>query len=297
MMNFKKMYFVLFSMVGLAACEADIDLDIKDATNKIVVIESLLRDNTLTPSDQQLIKVTQTTSYYNNNDDKSVNSTTVELVDNNTNTVLFAQHPNADSSDYYILPANYFFTVGHTYQLNVTVDEQTYSAESELKFVPILDTLEFFINKIQFLFASPQRPIAEEDTTFDIFTGFVDNSEIGDYYLFNYYVNGKLASVNPRDKRIIGDNGFNGRFQASIIQFNNDRAVYGDTITLEMLSSSKEVSDFYDIMFTQTDLSGNPFAGAPPANVPTNFSNGARGVFQVSSASRKTVIFKRNLYP
>ncbi len=297
MMNLKKIYFVLFSMVGLVACEADIDLDIQDATNKIVVIESLLRDNTLNPNDQQLIKVTQTTSYYNNNDDKSVNSATVELLDNSANPVLFTQHPNSDSSDYYVLPPNYSFTIGHTYQLNVTVGDQTYSAESELKFVPILDTLEFFINEIQFLFASPQTPIAEEDTTFDIFTGFIDNPEIGDYYLFNYYVNGELASVNPRDKQIIGDEGFDGWVQASIIQFNNDRAVYGDTITLEMLSSSKEVSDFYNIMFTQTDLSGNPFAGGPPANVPTNFSNGARGIFQVSSASRNTAIFKRNLYP
>ena len=284
-------------MVGLLSCEADIDLDIKDATSKIVVIESLLRDNTLNPNYQQLIKVTQTTSYYNNNDDKSVNSATVELVDNNVNSVLFTQHPNTDSSDYYVLPANYSFTIGHTYQLNVTVGDQTYSAESELKFVPILDTLEFFINEIQFLFASPQTPIAEEDTVFDIFTGFVDNPEIGDYYLFNYYVNGQLASVNPRDKQIIPDDGFDGRVQASIIQFSNDRAVYGDTITLEMLSSSKEVYDFYNIMFTQTDLSGNPFAGAPPANVPTNFNNGARGIFQVSSASRNTGIFKRNLYP
>ena len=92
MMNFKKIYFVFFSMVGLLSCEADIDLDIKDATSKIVVIESLLRDNTLNPNYQQLIKVTQTTSYYNNNDDKSVNSATVELVDNNVNSVLFTQH-------------------------------------------------------------------------------------------------------------------------------------------------------------------------------------------------------------
>jgi len=59
-----------------------------------------------------------------------------------------------------------------------------------------------------------------------------------------------------------------------------------------MLSISPELATFYEVLFNQTDLSGNLFASSPPANVPTNISNGARGNFQVSQPTYKSTIFK-----
>ena len=67
----------------------------------------------------------------------------------------------------------------------------------------------------------------------------------------------------------------------------------GDTLTLEMISISRVQYDFYANFLYQTELSGNPFASAPPANIPTNLSEGARGFFQVSRLSTAQMVLRK----
>lgn len=62
-------------------------------------------------------------------------------------------------------------------------------------------------------------------------------------------------------------------------------------VRLQMLSISKQKYDFYMAILLETDFSGAGFAG-PPANVPTNLSNGALGFFSVSDVTE----IKKPLY-
>lgn len=293
----KKASLLLFLVSVMIGCEAPIDLELDESQTNILVVEALLRDQVVDSSMHQTIKLTRTTSYYSNEDEIIESGAIVILEDENGVQTLLPESNNVDSLGYYLLPKDYLFTDNETYTLKITADGETYEASSQYNIAPAVEEFYVFINDVQFLFATPQTPIAPEDTIYDIFIGFEDSPEQGDHYLVNYYVNGKLASVNPRQKQIFPDEGMNGYVATPVLQFDAEMAEYGDMLTVELSTASEDLFNFYTIMFTQTDLSGNPFAGSPPANVPTNFSNGARGIFQVVSSSYYTTPFFRLEYP
>jgi hypothetical protein len=91
-----------------------------------------------------------------------------------------------------------------------------------------------------------------------------------------------LQTPRPADKAIVDDINLKPYVSLAVLSVKEEKLKAGDTLSLEIRSISKEMFDFYNTIFNQTNLSGNPFAGAPPANVAGNLSQGAWGFFQIS---------------
>ncbi len=279
--------FLIFTAT-IIGCEAPIDLELNNSETGVVVIEALLRN----VNKRDFVKITKTTSFYDNEGEDLVSGANVVLEGNGTSyNLIESSHP--DSTGYYIKPNNLSFNNGETYTLTVIAEGETYTATSTMNYLPGIDSMEIYYDDIQFIFASEAFQIAPEDTSYNIELTYQEDGELGDGYLFKYYVNDSLASVNPRDFVFFDDEFLiEGPVTGAAQSFTKAVAQYGDTITIEMLSIHPDFITFYEVLFNQTDLSGNLFASSPPANVPTNFSNGARGFFQVADVNYKTKIFK-----
>ena len=268
-------------LAGISACEKDVVLDLADIEGKYLIVEANLIDD----GSRQWIRLTRSSSYYDVNTGDAVQEAKV-IVEGNDQSFEFNElYPDS-------LPGYYFNSqissqlTETLYQLHIeTVDNNTYFAQSELRPLPMLDSVTVAIN-----------PFSEFDffdtTVYDVIAHFADLPGKGDHYLFNLYINRKLKTPRPSDKAPMSDVNLDEYSSYAVLTINEDDILPGDTITLEMRSISKEKFDFYNIFFFQTDLSGNPFAGAPPANIPTNLSEGARGFFQVSAVTRKSTIFE-----
>jgi hypothetical protein len=71
-----------------------------------------------------------------------------------------------------------------------------------------------------------------------------------------------------------------------------DIASEGSDVTLEMFAVTRNYYTFLSALMIETVWRGSPWDG-PPANVPGNISNGAKGYFRVSAVKRIT----RRFYP
>lgn len=280
----RKYYLIVLALAliaGVTACEKDVILDLADIEGKYIIVEGNLIDD----GSRQWIRLTRSSSYYDVTTGDAVQNASVIVQGNNQIWAFSELYPDS-------LPGYYFNSnisaalIQTTYELIIeTTDDQTFFAESDLRPLPELDSVTVKLN-----------PFSEFDffdtTVYDIIAHFADLPGEGDHYLFNLYINNKLKTPRPSDKAPVSDENLEGYTSFAVLSVNENDIAQGDTLTLEMRSISKEQFDFYNIFFSQTDLSGNPFAGAPPANIPTNLSEGGRGFFQVSSVNRKSVIFE-----
>lgn len=117
------------------------------------------------------------------------------------------------------------------------------------------------------------------------------------YYLFKAWKNGVFLTDTLYELEQTDDEIFNGIYINGVnCQFLNDWKTdeyvnNGDTLTLEVDNIDKAYFDY--VISAQTEYYGsNPMFGGPPANVTTNISNGAVGIFRVYSVSTSSVIVK-----
>lgn len=282
MMFFKKIQQLFLLMVGLlvwTSCEKDVILDLSDVEGQYVIVEANITDG----EEIQWVKLSYSSSYYDVTRGRGITDATVKI-ESGDDIFVFEQW-NSDT-----LPGYYYNTEipqqlqEKVYELSIEVEGEKYTASSELMPVPSIDSLSIKINPFSELGFT-------QDTIYDIFVHFRDLPAQENYYLFNYAVNDTLRTPRPSDKALVSDENLEETVSLAIFNINREDIEDGDEIMLEIRSISKENFDFYNIFFTQTDLSGNPFAGAPPANIPTNLSAGARGFFQVSATGKKSIIF------
>ncbi len=282
---FKKRYnliiIALILLAGVTACEKDVILDLADIEGKYVIVEA----NLINDGSRQWIRLTRSSSYYDVTTGDAVQNASVIVRGNNQSWVFSELLPDS-LPGYYFNSEISFALVEATYELIIeTADEETFVAQSEFIPLPVLDSVTVKIN-----------PFSEfnffDTTVYDVIAHFAHLPEIEEYYLFNLYINNKIRTPRPSDKAPVSDENLDPYTSFAVLSVNEDDIAPGDTLTLEMRSISKEKFDFYNVFFFQTDLSGNPFAGAPPANIPTNLSEGARGFFQISAVNRKTIIFQ-----
>ena len=266
---------LLFFPFALAACTAEIDLDLDQKKKPAVVVEGFLTDSVQVP---QWVRVTKTTGYYDKDRVPAVEGADV-TVQGNGNLYTFQQNADPDSSSYYMAPSGFALQNGNSYELEVDHQDSSYRASSTMGPVPKIDSMHLRLNPFQN--ASGQDI---QDTSIQVIAHFDDLPQPGDHYLFNLYIGGELYSETANEKTVVDDEGWQGgQVRLAAQSFSKSDADLGDTLTLTIRSVSAACDEFYAIFNDQTELSGNPFAAAPPANIPTNMSGTALGFFQVSS--------------
>jgi hypothetical protein len=256
--------YILVVALGLMACQKDITLDLKDQEVSKISVDASISN---IAGENQYVLLSKTSSFYSTDfRDNRVQNANVILSVNGTSFLL-----NENSSDslrgYYMPPANFTYQVGDMVELRVEVGDEILTAKNEVLPTLNIDSISF---RLSALFVAGLLP----DTVYVVEAHFTPLANEERFYLFNLYYNGELQTVKPADRTIRMIDGSLPYVSVTVGSVSPEDLAKGAWLTVEVKSITKEFADFYDIMFNQVDLSGNPFAAAPPANVPSNISGG-----------------------
>ncbi len=268
---------VFFLAVVLLSCEKNVILDLSDTEGKYLIVEANIDDSGV----RQEVRLRHSTSFYDSGKWFPASDAVVLITDGKKN--YYFTQKNSHKERYYNYELSSSLVTGNKYYLTVHDAGGTYTASSTIKPVPEIDSVTTRVNLLSRL------GIINEELI-DIYIHFENLPDRGNFYLINLYVNDDIQTYTPSQKTVINDTHLKGYTSMYIRPIRRSDLSRGDKITLKMRSISREQYNFYNDFFSQSELSGNPFAGAPPANIPTNLSEGARGFFQVSSVSSASKI-------
>ena len=279
-----------------SACEDEITPTLEEV-DPVLVVDAWVTD---TP-ERQLVRLTQTQPYFDTLVSDVVGAT-VQIQDSQGKTYDFAEDERQPGAYYWNPTATEptFGTVGETYQLRVTADNQVYTSTSRMNPVPPIDSITYELLEATAFF--PETYLAEFWST--------DLPEVGNAYWVRAYKNG-LRLNTPGDISVAYDAGFSrgGSFNGTVFAqpirsginpFRQDEdgdflPAYevGDSVYVELYSISDAAFDFLSQVSIQTNRPGG-FAelfSNPIANVSTNIVNtdaqgpAAVGYFNVASVS------------
>lgn len=269
--------FILFIYFLISSCSEIIDLDLNDAENNRLVVEGTIT----TEQKTHWIKLSRTSDYFIN---QPTNSELGAQVSISTDDTTF-YYIDPDNDGVYETDKELSAKVEKTYTLHIQLSNgEQYSAESYLKPIHPMDSITYD-------YAKSDIPV--DEGYFYFINVFVQEPEpVGDYYLWEVFIDGKLESDTLRKKTFVSDEFVNGSYIAdwSVYQIEESKITNDTTvIKLQMLSISKAEYEFKIAVLLETDFSGAGFNG-PPANIPTNISNGAVGFFGASAVTEDSLL-------
>lgn len=276
----KLIIFIPIIYLLINSCTEVIELDLDSAEKKSLVVEGYLTDQ----KKIHQVKLTRTSDYFVN---QAANPELGAIVTISNEDTIF-NLIDVDNNGVYLTDKELAGVAGKTYLLNIQLSNgEVYTAESYLKPVSPMDSIKYEYRRSDDPF--------DEELYYHINIFVQEPYTKGDCYQWELYIDGNHESDTLRNKNFVSDEFVNGNYFAnwSVYQIEEEKIV-NDTslIKLQMLSISKEEYDFKWAIMLETDFSGGGFNG-PPANIPTNISNGARGFFSTSAVTEDSLlIFK-----
>jgi hypothetical protein len=204
---------------------------------------------------------------------------------------------SGDSVVYFLerdtLPGYYYSEIpfagvpGKTYHLsvsNVYVDADSiaeiYEATATMAAALEMDSIGFTYNK------------DDKYTSLDCYAW---DPPVRNYYSFIAWVNGVMVTDTIYEFNVTDDEMYNGNYTYGVpCQFLSDEKTdefieNGDTLTLEIDNIDKAYFDYINSAIKEY-YGFNPMFGGLPANIYSNISNHAIGVFRVYSISKKSCV-------
>ena len=254
----------LVSVFLFTGCEKIITLDLEDA-GPVVVIDAGLSDQ----GEVQIVKVSKTYSFSEPNRFNGAVGAKVVLTSNVGNEVNYTE----------VAPGIYHSprirgrsTV--TYTLSVTLEGKTYTASSRMPDKVHLDSLTF---RDYTFFGETSRFVA---------ANYLDPKGVQNQYRYILKAKGKL------EEDVVSEDRFDdGNEVANTIFYELDDLVPGDQIEVEFQCIDRNVYRYFYSLSQNLGGGGPPIA---PANPPSNFDNGALGVFSAYTSSRKSAVIQDN---
>ncbi len=260
--SIKRMLLFFGAMLLFSGCEKVIDLELEDAAPAIVIdagVSDVLEN--------QVVRISQTYSFTEPNRFNGLTGAKVILKSSAGNTFNYTE----------VSPGIYQ-TVRFrgrpdiTYSLDVTVGDKTYSAVSTMPKKVTLDSLSFK----EFTFFGT--------TNTYVTVNFNDPPGIQNQYRYILKIKGKI------EEDVVSEDRFDdGNKVSNVIFHEMDDLVAGDAIDVELQCIDRNV---YKYFFSLSQNSGGGGPPVAPANPPSNFNNGALGVFNAYTSSKKTVILQ-----
>ena len=262
---------LLCTIVWMVSCTKELKVNVSNENDR-VVIDALVTDQ-LTPYTVQLSK---TLAIDQGNNFPAINNAFVTIGD------------DAGHLDTLPLVTNGLYTtkgarqgvVGRTYFLTVQVDGQTYVAQDKLLSVSKIDTMNS-------VYQAAGSGLGITENGYYIYYSFKDihapNSL--NYYYYEVYRN-NISVLNSSQVGVFSD-----QFLTSMVENYRLPGKFniGDKALFKLYSLSESAYNFYNGMQQQLQNDGG-FFSTPPANTPSNLSNGALGFFRVSSLSQDSLM-------
>lgn len=278
MMKQRFIFWMLGMLGGIVACEDEITPTLEEA-DPVLAIDAWVTNR----PEPQVVRLSRTQPYFETGID-AVSGAEVQISDSQDNVYVFAEDEREPGAYYWTPAANdsTFGTVGETYRLTVTTDDESYTATTAMAPVPPIDSITY---EFQAAFAFfPETYIAEFWAT--------DLPEEGNTYWIRAYKNERLLN-DPDEISLAYDAGFSqgGSFNGTVFiqpirtsinpieQDENDETLpayeLGDSLYVELHSVSDAAYTFLNQVAIQTNRPGG-FAelfANPLANVSTNIVN------------------------
>ena len=268
----KNRILILFLIVIIitGGCTEFIDFELNDEGYNRLVVDGLITTDTC----RHVVRLSQTLSYYANEKSPPETEADVTISDGINIFPLTETEPGI-----YQTEPDVYGQVGKTYTLDIVLsNEKNYSASCLLKAVPLIDSVVPSPNYFNIFYDS---------YGYDLFFFGQEPQGKGDYYLWDIYINDVLYNDTLRKTRFVDDQLVDGQYIHDFdIYFIEESQFTSDTskIRVDMLSIHKEYFNYMLFVMLETDWRGGMYDG-PPANVPTNTTNGALGFFNASAIS------------
>lgn len=265
-------YSILIILVSLAqvACEEPIELDLEEGEKKLV-IDGWITDK---PGPYE-VRVSMSQAYFESAEPEMVSASLVTITES-TGLVdtLREIRPGVYQTNQLRGQAN------QSYELKVIHDNKTYTANSFLPPINELGGLEYY---------DTGETNDNGERMYDVRITALDPADEENYYFIKFYINDTLL-VLPDELYYVDDVLFNGNEVSEFpLSFNEFES--GDSITIEMLSLTEAGFNFFSALDNQLNFAGGP-TESPRANLPTNLSGGAIGLFTASSSTALTVFIE-----
>lgn len=273
---------VLFASI-LSSCTEIIDMEFSTDFERLVVDARIMDKDTV-----QYVKLSKINLDNEVDIVSPITNASVVVYDGQTE-IVFDESEIQNGT--YIAPSNFIGEWGKTYTLNITqtgvvgVDgTDTYSASALMA-----DSLKFDSTTVEY-FNIPHMGMIG----YNIMCWALD-TPTKNYYLFKAWKNSVLLTDTLYEYRQSDDQIFNGTYIAGascqfLSDYKPDEYVEsGDTITLEIDNIDQAYFDYLNSAQSE-DQGTIPMFGGPPANVTTNVSNGAVGIFRVYSVNKSSVV-------
>jgi len=286
--NIKQVIGGLVILLLAVACEEDIDLKLKDTAPRFVVDGRITTDTTT-----HVVRLTMSADYFSNQSVPAVSGAKVTIDDGHQLTLLSESN---DEPGFYLTPADYFGLPGRTYKLKIEeVDvnndgqSEIYEAESTLQPVNDIDSIDYEYDDM--------------DKVWKVFLYAQDIADREDYYMWAVSKNDSIVSDQYSELISTSDEFFDGNYaHRKWVQFIKEEDEEGDVkitikegdwIKLFMCGITKEFHEYLEAVDEETGFK-NPMFSGPPANVPTNISNGALGYFTAYSVVCDSIQVQEN---
>ena len=251
-----RFFILLFFFFIAIACTKVINVNLNNA-NPNIVIEGIVTD---APGPYQ-VQITQTVNFSDPNVFPPITGATVKITDSETGI--------ADSLKE-LMPGTYVTQkllqgeIGHTYQLYVLSNGQTYTASSTMPAKVNLDSVTFYSTDI---FGTKSNSAV---------ANFQDPAGVANYYTFTEYVNGQAIDQTFNFSDRLSDGKYIRR------QLFNDSSYInpGDQVSIEMHCVDSQVWQYFN---TLGQAKGNNSQSITPANPISNISNNALGYFSAQT--------------
>ena len=249
--------FLLF-IIMMVSCEKVIDLPLRNAALKYVV-----EGNVSDGSDTARVLLSQTKPFSDSNGFAGITGAVISISDNGGTPVFLDE----------VRPGVYEATgmqgiPGHTYDLQVQVGGEVFTASSQMPLPVSFDTL-FVDERLRF---SRVRKVAV--------VRYPDPPGKGNSYRFIKYINGvKDDNIFVRDDKLTDGNLVETELRGGIER--------GDTVRIDMLCVDPAIYRFW---FTLEEGATGEEENAAPANPESNIRGGALGYFSAHTFRTRTVI-------
>lgn len=279
-------FVIILLLTVLVGCTEEISMDLKSGGPKLIV-DGVLTDQYM----DHFVKLSVSSDFFKNEPNPPVSNANVILSEGELEISLeeMEEFPGV-----YLIPKSYRGIYGRTYTLRISgVDvnadgvEESYEASNTLKPVSDIDAIDL------------KWSLDQGQKAWQVLLYTKEPEETVDYYAFVVYVNGELITPKiseaeyAKDKFFNGNN-VNGAWVQSVVEEDNEGEVtdhileLGDWVKLEMQSINEDYYNFIDAVQQETGIQVPLFSG-PPANVPTNISNGGIGFFRTYSLTQDSI--------
>ncbi|MBN2480168.1 MAG: DUF4249 domain-containing protein [Bacteroidales bacterium] len=275
MKNIRQAFLLLLSAVILISCEEIMNIEFQGESGKGLVVEGMITTDTTA----HMVKLSYTGDFFSRPEQEMVSDAEVTITDGENIFILHETDPGV-----YRTGRNVYGTVGTTYSLRIKLsDGSEFEASETMTSCVEIDSI---------------RQSANSSSYFGTYGYSVlyygqEPEPAGDYYLYMLYLNDVLYTDTITEVSFVSDEFVNGNYVSGFIIHRireNDLKYDFTKVTLEMYSISKGYYEFLSALLVETVWRGSPWDG-PPANIPGNISNNARGYFRASDVKRVTYYF------